>query len=149
MENLPPVGPFFLLPLVWVIVCVVISRLGGWSQLAGAYQDALPVTPAPIRRWRMRSARMRWGTNYNGILNIGVDTQGLRLSVFFLFRPAHPPLFIPWHDIAVSPTKALFYKGYSLTFARAPGVKVTIRDDLFREVSTAAADHWPAGRRII
>ena len=38
---------------------------------------------------------------YNGVLTVGVNPAGLYLAVMPLFRPGHPPLFIPWPDVTV------------------------------------------------
>jgi hypothetical protein len=54
---------------------------------------------------------MRGMTGYNGVLTLGSDAEGVYLGVMFLFRFAHPPLFIPWSDVAVEePTRWFFFR---------------------------------------
>lgn len=41
---------------------------------------------------------MRVGVNYRSLI-LGQDEAGLYVSSPWLFRIAHPPLYIPWSDI--------------------------------------------------
>ena len=105
IENI--IGNYVLpaLVLFWAAVSFLISRISGWSLLARHYrmEDSFDG-----QRWRFQSCRMRWMTSYNNALTIGADRRGLYLSLVFLFRPGHPPLFIPWKDVvfAVKPGPA-------------------------------------------
>lgn len=48
--------------------------------------------------WGFQSARVRWTSRYGNCLSVGAAPVGLKLSIFFLFRPGHPSLFLPWSD---------------------------------------------------
>ena len=39
-------------------------------------------------------------SRYSGVLRVHVQPDGLRLSVWALFRPGHPPVRIPWSEVA-------------------------------------------------
>ncbi|MBI5526892.1 MAG: hypothetical protein HY897_11210 [Deltaproteobacteria bacterium] len=140
-----PVAAFLVFgPAIWIFVCVVLSVLGGWRALAQVYRSTLPPSfPPPRNLWKFQSARFRWGTNYNGILTVGADDAGLHLSVFFLFKAGHPPLLIPWRDITAVAYRGLLFSGRTLSFARAPGVTITVREPLARSIAAAAGAAWP------
>jgi hypothetical protein len=67
---------------------------------------------------------MRARINYRSCLTISADSQGIYLRTFFLFRPFHPPLFIPWTDLDYTDKRMWFMRGVKLSFAKAPGVYI-------------------------
>ena len=92
---------------VWVMAVVLVSLLSGWWGLAEQYRTE---TPFPAHMRRFQRGQMRWRTNYGNILTVASDSRGLYLSVMFLFRLGHPPLFIPWADISFEdPNLWLFF----------------------------------------
>ena len=92
---------------VWVVAVVLVSLLSGWWGLAEQYRTE---TPFPARMRRFQRGQMRWRTNYGNILTVVSDSRGLYLSVMFLFRLGHPPLFISWADISFEdPNLWLFF----------------------------------------
>jgi hypothetical protein len=100
MEILLPI--FLLLGLVffagmWIGVCILLARLGGWRRLAQRYPAQ---QQANGKRFRMQSAKVG-PVSYNGCLNFCAAQQGLQISVIFIFKPGHPPVFIPWDEIRV------------------------------------------------
>jgi hypothetical protein len=82
----------------------MISFIGGWFSLAKVDRTRLPLDGA---KWRMQSGKMRWLTNYNNVLTIGISPEGLYLASIFLFRFMHPPLLVPWSEIGVRRKKGL------------------------------------------
>jgi len=87
--------------------------MSGWHKLAEVYRATQPFSGTWMRPW---AASMGWGVNYNGLINIGADTSGIYISIFFLFRPGHPPLFIPLGEI--SATGARTWRTMWLSMAR-------------------------------
>lgn len=83
---------------MWLGVCLLIARFGGWGGLAKHYRvEKLP----PGKRYHFQSAVLTTcglPCNYGSCLTLVVAAQGLGLAVFPLFRPGHPPLLIPWSD---------------------------------------------------
>jgi len=113
---------FVLIPLFWIFISELISRVSGWRALAEAY-PALSDPTGP--RLRFQSATLRWSSNYTGLVHVHGDSQGLYLSVFILFRVGHPPMFIPWGEIRTESRSGLF-PSLTLRFMRKPGVPFTI-----------------------
>lgn len=79
----------------WWLLCVVVSHAGGWARLAPSY-------PAKARP---KEGLLKWQTlrvgrcSYLRVATIAATAEGLYLAVGFFFRPAHPPLFMPWDKI--------------------------------------------------
>jgi hypothetical protein len=142
--NEPP-GALLLLafPLLWVLVCVVISHVGGWHELAGSYRLEQPL---PETVWRFQSAQMRWLMGYNNCLTVGADASGLYLAMLFFFRPGHPPLFIRWSEMTVRQRKVFFVTMFELRFQSVPGVPLIVRASLADRLRSRAGAHWPVER---
>jgi hypothetical protein len=82
----------------WCFVVYLISIMSGWRTLSHRFQAQQPFMG---QKWTWQSAGMRRGARYNNCLTLGSDSMGLFLDVMRLFRPGHPPLFIPWTEITV------------------------------------------------
>jgi hypothetical protein len=87
--------------LIWILVCFVISRAGGWSKLAEEYkfpQD--PYAPwEPLETLAWRSVLLGRSGNYKNCVTINVTEEGLLLQPSFLFKKFHPPLYLPWESL--------------------------------------------------
>ena len=119
---------------VWAAILSLIAAVSGWRRLAQAY----PLTSSfSGRRWRFRSARMRWATNYNGCLTIGANVRGVHLGVLCAFRLGHPPVFVPWPEVRMTAHKGRVFRYLDFTFARAPGVVVGVDERLARIILRA------------
>ncbi len=142
MKSLSPIIPVVLFvvvfPLFWCGVVFLTAYLGGWLRLAKQYRYE---GPWPERRWSLQSARIGWG-NYNGILTVGANWEGLYLKPMLLFRCGHPPLFIPWYDLSVKQSGTLF-KAVELRFQRVPSVRIRLSRKLGQRLADVAGDGWP------
>ena len=102
-EIILPVLVF--LALIWCAVLSVSARFTGWQQLSKDYPAAGPIDGP---RWRFQSATLgNWG-NYSGCLNVAVNTDGIHVSLFPLFRFGHPALFLPWSDLTTTRVRGWF-----------------------------------------
>jgi hypothetical protein len=141
--------PELLLPagvLLWMCTCLGISLFSGWWDLGRVYRATRPFA-GPL--WRFQSAGLRWNTSYGGIVSIGVTAEGLYLSVLFLFRIAHPPLFIPWYDISAKPKKAWFVIHLvELRFRQVPDVPVYLQRRLADRIQNQVGPAWPGGSGV-
>ena len=139
MDTIRPELFFLGLGVLWIGVTVLIARLSGWATLADVYRFSEHFNGY---RWRFQRAQMRWGMSYNG-LTVGMNEKGLYLSVFFLFRMGHPPLFIPWRDISVSVKQGLLGSYMEFRFRRALFVPFWVTEGLGRGIARLAGDAWP------
>jgi len=115
--------PFLFLLGVWILISFLASRLSGWHRLAKEYPVHNPFEGKPRR---FQTLWMRYGSHYGNITTVGANAQGLYLSVLFLFRIGHDPLFIPWSEITAAETTGGLFKRIRLQFKRLPAVPVII-----------------------
>ena len=102
---------------LWCLMGVLLAWIGGWGVLARHYPAR---SGSDGRRFWFRSARLG-GVNYGGCLTLTVSAAGLRVAALPLFRSGHPPLFIPWGDVAVTVGRTWIFPWVELTFAQCPG----------------------------
>jgi hypothetical protein len=127
-----------LLPLClagWIAFSYLLSYLSGWRGLAAVYQARQPFLGKCLRPW---AASMRWGVNYNGLLAIGVDSLGIHLSVFFLFRAGHPPLFIPFGEISTTLERAWWFETVKMRFENYPSTYLLVPLSVAEKLSEAS-----------
>lgn len=99
-------GGLAALAAFWSGIVWLIAQLGGWGRLARHFATDAP--PAPeARSFSMASGAVGM-SRYNGALRVHVQPDGLRLSVLLPFRPGHPPVLIPWAEIASVERKTRF-----------------------------------------
>src|ERR1700680_247197 len=135
------VFPIFLVAF-WCTISFLNGRIGGWAALANRFRLTFPF---PGQTWSWKSARMRWGANYNQCLTIGADPTGLFLSVLFFYRVGHPPLFLPWSEISIPRRRRiLFFKYVEFRLGREEQIPFLIRENLADQIRAAAASNWPA-----
>lgn len=133
----------FLFAAMWVVVCQLISLIGGWRELAKEYHTEHPFSG---ELFRFQSAQMRGKMNYNNCLTVGANVEGLYLSVLFVFRLGHPPLFIPWSDVSGTIEKRRWFSRLRLKFERCPSVPLVISKRLGERISHASgAVFYPEG----
>jgi hypothetical protein len=119
--------PYLFAIAFYLGIFLLASRLTGWRALAEHYPLSSPFTGKPHR---FQTAWMRWSSHYGNALTAGANAQGLYLSVLFLLRIGHPPLFIPWSDITSTEISGGFSRRVELRFRRLPNVPVIITRDL-------------------
>ena len=100
--------------------------LSGWLSLGKNYRNKNEFTG---KRWNFRVAAVGI-VSYNIWLTAGANAEGLFLSLPRPFRIGHPPLFVPWADITMTPYKLMFSQLVRIHFKKAPDAYVTIRRSL-------------------
>lgn len=124
----------FLLVGVWWLVCRLLSRVGGWHALGKAYRIANDYR-GETREYQ--SARLGF-VNYRAVLTVGADADGLFLDVFGIFKPGHPSLFIPWHDVKATRSSFLRLERIDLRFDAVHGVRLRLPSTVAGYLSSAA-----------
>ena len=94
-------------------------------------------------RWRFQSAQLRWKIGYNNCLTVGASPEGLSLSVMFILRFGHPPLFVPWGDISVNVIKGFFYPVLEFRFQQVPTIPLRVSERLGQKIRASAGPSWP------
>ncbi len=140
-KNFALIFPFFLVTM-WILVGYVIALGGGWRLLAKRFRAQAPFSG---KKWGGQSARMNWAANYSGVLTIGADNSGLFMVPFFLFRAGHPPLLIPWVEIAAArKTERFFFDFVELRLGRSEKIPLRISARLAAKIEMAAGSSWPS-----
>lgn len=92
-------SPFAALAiLLWI--SAILSLWSGWRRIARKF----PHREIPDSR-RYTFVRMSLGSGlypagYGGVVFVRLSPHGIGLSVIFLLRFYHPPIFIPWSEVA-------------------------------------------------
>ena len=122
----------------WAVVLCIIGWLSGWQALASRYPGSSPFEG--VRR-RFQRIHLGWA-GYNNCVTIGTNADGLHLSLFWLFRPGHPPIFVPWSEITARMTRKWWSTVLELRFAAAPSIAVRLSEQLGRQIAADAAQSW-------
>jgi hypothetical protein len=139
-ELFPP----WIFPLLfvgfWSAVCLLLSKIGGWSTLTQRY-GSTAAFQGELKRFQ--SATLRYSVGYNGCLTIGVNEGGLYLSILFLFRPGHPSLFIPWADVSTPAERRVWFVScLEFRFHGAPRIHFRVNRKLGEWIASAARNAW-------
>jgi hypothetical protein len=117
----------------WCGLMIAIARLGGWIPLAQKYRATEPFEGG---LWHFQKAQFRWSCNYGGILTVGANTTGLYLRTVLLFRPGHPPLFIPWAETKIEMKKSFWLGQYmELQFPQVPRTCIRFPEKLAKKIA--------------
>lgn len=112
---------FFL--VLWMSISLLMSRVSGWAKLAKHYAAS---SDEQGKTYYMCSGYIG-SVRYKSCLTLCACKNGLRLSMLFLFRMGHPPLFIPWDQFHnVSEKRMLFARLLNASIGRPTLVKVTL-----------------------
>jgi hypothetical protein len=126
--------------IVWLMVTLVISYIGGWASLAQEFRCPEDFVG---RRYHGYSGYMRGLAHYRNCLTLGANHQGLYLAVLFLFRLAHPPLFIPWREISVTRKRLLFIPMVRFQLGRELSIPFWVHKSVANKLRDAAGTEWP------
>lgn len=115
----------------------------GWHRLAERFSLE---GDFPAERWRFKSATARYGSNYNNCLTIAANPMGFYMAMLLGFRVGHPPLFIPWTEIAISRKRVLFWNIVQFRIGRENPVMFGFRENFADQIRLAAGASWPQER---
>lgn len=132
-------GFFVIFPLFWSAIVFLISRIGGWGSIAEAYPYREPLI---VKCFPLQSAILRFRSNYNAVLKICADEQGLYFSVMFLFRPGHAPFFVPWEEIQGTKKQYFLFPVVDLRFQRTPDLPFRIYSRTADRLVEAGNGRW-------
>jgi len=116
------------------LILFVLSALGGWRALASRYRTD--------RSFQGSLWKYQFGflgvTRYNGALTVGSGSEGLYLAVLPFLRPFHPPLLIPWHEVALGRRKqTIFQELVEFRLGPEPLASLWLYDSLAQQVASA------------
>lgn len=100
--------PIFFTGL-WVGITLLMSWIGGWGKVGKQYAA---VGEPPQGRVLRHVTGMFGMTRYKNVLTVITSDTGLYIANRKIFRPGHPPLFIPFSDIIYPRKQTLFFWEY-------------------------------------
>ncbi len=140
MEELFEDHFYVVFPIIWIAICIILSRMSGWHNLAQKYPRIDFVSG---EKWRFRNAKLRYSVGYNSCVNFVANREGLGISIFFVFRVGHPPLFIRWTDIEISKETRLFRNLIRFTVGRDFPIPILVPKSLGLKIIEAAGQYLP------
>jgi hypothetical protein len=114
--------PQWFLPsfaLLWLGMSGLLAFSSGWVSLAKRYATTGSTTGTSS--WFASGAigRRFLPVSYGSCLFVTTNSDGLHLSIFFIFRFLCPPLFIPWSEFeSVEKGRHWFFPCYVLTIRK-------------------------------
>lgn len=152
--------PWFMLLgflFLWLLNCWFGARITGWSKLAEAYSTRVSVRG---RCRFLQSVRFNRVINYRGIVSFCTNEAGVKFSVLFPFRFAHPSVFVPWDEMVGEEEihtvfedlqiqgrlmirgDNLTYRTVRLRFSKEPSVIFEIRTELAQRLERSSGGAW-------
>jgi hypothetical protein len=102
------VFPIFFTGL-WVCITLLMSWIGGWGKVGKRYS----ATGMPPEGRALKHVTGMFGmTRYKNVLTVITSDDGLYIENRKVYRPGHPPLFIPYTDIHQARKQTLFFWEY-------------------------------------
>jgi hypothetical protein len=83
----------------WLFLSAFLSFVGGWQTLAKHYRSKRRRSGELFSFSTMILGSAFFPMSYRACMMIRIDSEGIALSVFPLFRFFHPSLFIPWNAV--------------------------------------------------
>jgi hypothetical protein len=123
----------------WCAVLVLISALIGWRALAARFRsDSAPCGDLRTAGPWFATVYMRGWTHYSGVIRMTAAGDALYLSVLMPFRVGHPPLRIPWDEIAFTRTRRFLQNFVALTLGTQERIPFRISERTARKLGLAA-----------
>ena len=126
----------------WFAIVGLLSWLGGWSRLARIYRDEMSEL-TDGHTWRMQSVSLRGWCGYNNCVSIEATAKGLKISPWFIMRPGHPPLFLPFDEMTSQSRTMLGVGLEQVRMKQEPAISIDFRRTLVDSVRQELGDVWP------
>jgi hypothetical protein len=99
----PALYPWLGVPAFYLLFLLLDSRISGWFTLADRFRKiSEPVGETRTGGSFADTVILRRHGKFAVFIRLTAASDALYLSVFFLFRLGHPPLRVPWSEIAFS-----------------------------------------------
>lgn len=89
----------------WLFMSYWLSEMSGWRYLAQKYPNQKRFSGEKIyfQSLGMQQAELPLINrgSYGNCITIGLDQDGVSLFILPFFRFAHPPIYVPWQDVAM------------------------------------------------
>jgi hypothetical protein len=118
----------------WLAISCFLSLIGGWHALAKRYRSTSSVSGRLFPFASMGLGRGFFPVSYRSCLFVRLDSAGIGLSVFPLFRFFHPKLFIPWSAVSDCKRERFWFMVCTAVYISEPQTRMLFRGKLGREI---------------
>jgi hypothetical protein len=118
----------------WLAISCLLSLIGGWHALAQKYRSTVSSSGKLFSFEALGLGRGFGPVSYRGCLFVRLDSAGIGLSIFPLFRFFHPRLFIPWSAVSDCKQERFFFMNCTAVYISEPPVRMLFRGRLGREL---------------
>ena len=126
----------------WFAIVGLLSLLGGWGRLARVYRDEMSEL-VDGHTWRMQSVSLRGWCGYNNCITVEATERGLKIAPWFIMRPGHAPLFLPYDEMTSRSRKMLGVRLEQVRMQQDPGISLDFRGTLVDSIRETLGDVWP------
>jgi len=99
IANIPIWFPFLIL-ISLLLISAILSTKSGWRRIAARFPHKNITDHRKYYFVRMSLGSGPLPVAYGGCVIVRLSPQGLGLSVIFLIRFLHPPIFVPWSEVS-------------------------------------------------
>jgi hypothetical protein len=129
MDKFAYIFPFIFVGM-WILVTYMISKMG-WDKLVEKFRYKGPFEGDRIG---IISATINSG-NYNKVIILRCNQQGIFLKTIFFFRLFHPSVFIPWKEIKeIRDRKVLFIQCKELVVGNPFVAMITMKASTYNKI---------------
>ena len=118
----------------WLAISCFLSVIGGWHALAKRYRSTMSTSGKLFSFASMGLGRGFFPVSYRSCLFVRLDSAGIGLSVFPLFRFFHPKLFIPWSAVSDCKRERFWFMDCTAVYVSEPQTRMLFRGRLGREI---------------
>jgi hypothetical protein len=136
-RDYPYIFPIVFVGLSWISA----HFFGSWQQLAATYGYREKFVG---QTWKFQYVAVN-RSEYKNSVTVGINSTGLYLAPFSLFRTGHPPILIPWAELQLEEERTWTATMYALRLSSRPQIKIKITEELFKKLETAAGGQLPLG----
>ncbi len=141
-SGLPPSVSILLCGIVVLGINLATWRLSGFPQLIRHYGWRSSFVGS---EWYWQSVAIGW-LSYRSCVTVGLNTTGLYMAPWAIFRAGHPPLLIPWSELQVEGSQWWWLmRVYPLRTKACPNVVIRIPQQLFHQLVRASDGRLAGG----
>jgi hypothetical protein len=118
----------------WLAICCFLSFIGGWHTLAKRYRSTMSISGKLFSFASMGLGHGFFPVSYRSCLFVRLDSTGIALSVFPLFRFFHPKLLIPWSAVSDCKRERFWFMDCTAVYVSEPQTRMLFRGRLGREI---------------
>jgi hypothetical protein len=111
----------------WLTILCFLSLIGGWHTLAKRFRATSISSGKLFAFASMGLGRGLFPVSYGNCLFVRLDSTGISLSIFPIFRFFHPRLFIPWSAVVDCRRERFWFMDCTAVYVSEPQTRLLFR----------------------